>query len=560
MTIPRLELLACVLGVRLAKYVVEALSLDEIEKHYWSDSTTALSWIKRNDQWGTFVGNSVREICALSEENQWSYVPSQLNPADITSRGCTPHHILKNSWWEGSNWLKNPKDSWPRLEIKPNEALISSEIRKKTVVLNVSVSTDTSKWYEKYSKFSAIVRILAWVLRFIRRCQAKSVNRAKFLSATELKDSKNTLSLLVQRESFSQTGDVINGLSVVRDEIGLIRVKTKILARDDEFGFKYPILLPSKHHIVQSLVLEYHKKNSHAGVQMLMSMIREEYWIISARQTIRSIIKKCITCKRFTTKSPSTIPIHLPLDRVRDARTFEVTEIDLCGPLILRKRTKAWVVLFTCAVYRAIHLEIVTSLSADCCSLALRRFIARRGRPTVIYSDNGTNFIGVSGALNQIEWQKIAALETLNPINWKFISPNRSMVGGWWERLIRIVKNLLVRVLDVKEIGTADLDHLDRNKLVKRERIAKNCVNNSDERFRKEYLGQLVQKAGTSDKIFKVGEVVLVGSENQKRLNWPLAVIEELYPGRDGHVRVVKVKTPLGHLVRPVQKIYPSRS
>ncbi|XP_035232679.1 uncharacterized protein LOC118204473 [Stegodyphus dumicola] len=261
--------------------------------------------------------------------------------------------------------------------------------------------------------------------------------------------------------------------------------------------------------------------------------------------------------QRFTTKSPSTIPIHLPLDRVRDARTFEVTGIDLCGPLILRKRTKAWVVLFTCAVYRAIHLEIVTSLSADCCALALRRFIARRGRPTVIYSDNGTNFIGVPCALNQIEWQKIAALETLNPINWKFIPPT----AVWWERLIRIVKNRLVRVLgqssvtykellcdaeatannrpltyisndadelrpltpsnflqDVKEIGTADLDHLDRNKLAKK---------------------------------------VLVGSENQKRLNWPLAVIEELYPGRDGHVRVVKVKTPLGHLVRPVQKIYP---
>ncbi|XP_035228052.1 uncharacterized protein LOC118200221 [Stegodyphus dumicola] len=177
--------------------------------------------------------------------------------------------------------------------------------------------------------------------------------------------------------------------------------------------------------------------------------------------------------------------------------------------------------------------------------------------PTVIYSDNGTNFIGVSGALNQIEWQKIAALETLNPINWKFIPPTAAWWGGWWERLIRIVKNLLVRVLDVKETGTANLHHLDRKKLVKRESYCQELREQFRQQFRKEYLGQLVQKAGTSDKIFKVGEVVLVGSENQKRLNRPLAVIEELYPGRDGHVRVVKVKTPLGHLIRPVQKIYP---
>ncbi|XP_035223585.1 uncharacterized protein LOC118196271 [Stegodyphus dumicola] len=199
-------------------------------------------------------------------------------------------------------------------------------------------------------------------------------------------------------------------------------------------------------------------------------------------------------------------------------------------------------------------------------ALALRRFIARRGRPTIIYSDNGTNFIGVSSALNQIEWQKIAALETLNPINWKFIPPTAAWWGGWWERLIRIVKNILVRVLgkssvtyeelltvlcdaeatvnnrpltyisndadelrpltpsnflqDVKEFGTADLDHLDRNKLVKRERYCQELHEQFRRRFRKEYLGQLVQNAGTSDKIFKVGEVVLVGSENQKRLNW----------------------------------------
>ncbi|XP_035220808.1 uncharacterized protein LOC118193777 [Stegodyphus dumicola] len=188
----------------------------------------------------------------------------------------------------------------------------------------------------------------------------------------------------------------------------------------------------------------------------------------------------------------------------------------------------------------------------------------------------------------------------LNPAD---IPSRGSWLGGWLERLIRIVKNLLVRVLgkssvtyeelltvlcdveatvnnrpltyisnaadelrpltpsnflqDVKEIVTADLDHLDRNKLVKRERYCQELREQFRRRFWKEYLGQLVQKAGTSDKIFKVGEVVLVGSENQKRINWPLAVIEELYPGRDGHVRVVKVKTPLGHLVRPVQKIYP---
>lgn len=99
--------------------------------------------------------------------------------------------------------------------------------------------------------------------------------------------------------------------------------------------------------------------------------------------------------QNIQSKGLSTVSIHLPLDRVRDARVFEMG-IELCGSPIIRNKTKIWVVLFTCEVYRAVHLELTTAISTESFLLALRRFIPRRGCPSVIYRDNETNFTGTS--------------------------------------------------------------------------------------------------------------------------------------------------------------------
>lgn len=602
-TIPRLELMACVLGARLSKYVTEALSMECNPKYFWTDSTTALSWIKRNNVWGTFVGNRVREICTVTNETQWYYVPTNLNPADLPSRGSSSARFIESHWIYGPVWLKGPRESWPTIVAEPNENLVSLELKKgSNLNCNFNVNSEP-KWYERYSEFSKIVKILGWVKRFVSKCRKQEVVKEQFLNAMEIQKSRNALLLLVQRENFPANADSINGLSTERDESGLIRVKTKIVERDDEYAFRYPILLPPKHFIVETLVREYHLKNSHVGVQALTIMLREEYWILSARRTVRSVVRRCVRCKRFTSKPPETVPIHLPLDRVRDAYTFEVTGIDLCGPLLLRNKTKTWVVLFTCAVYRCVHLELVSAISTEYFIQALRRFIARRGRPSVIYSDNGTNFVGTSSALRKVDWERVASNDTLHPINWKFIPPSAAWWGGWWERLIRTTKELLVRVLgqasvnyeelltilcdaeavinsrpltyisndiedlspltpsmfmqDIKIAGTADLDAIDGNKLLVRQQRCQELREQLRNRFRKEYLAQLVQRHSQSSGNVQVGDIVLVGAENIKRINWPIARVQELCKGRDGRVRVVKVKTHNGILTRPVRKLYP---
>ena len=123
---------------------------------------------------------------------------------------------------------------------------------------------------------------------------------------------------------------------------------------------------------------------------------------------IRSIIIRCIDCQRYDAKHCETDCAPLPFNRVRDAAVFEVIGVDFAGPVYLKGKIKAWICLFTCAVFRAVHLELVTSLSTASFLMTFRRFIARRGRPSVVYSDNGSNFVGMDNALKKFNIIKIA--------------------------------------------------------------------------------------------------------------------------------------------------------
>ena len=396
----------------------------------------------------------------------------------------------------------------------------------------------------------------------------------------------------------------IKNMQTFRGSDGLLRVKSRISNRKDLENFRYPILLPNKNEIVKRLIMERHIELQHAGLQTLISNLREDYWIVKCRRTIRQVIRTCIICKRFSSRPLETVTIPLPEDRVRDAAVFEVAGVDLCGPLFLKDERKSWIVLFTCAIYRAVHLELVSSLTTDCFILALRRFISRRGRPNTIYSDNGKNLIGASNALNTLDWKKITEFSVVKKIEWKFNPPSAPWWGGFWERLIGVLKNVLRRVLgkaclkeeelttvlcdaeslinsrpltylsedpedlsaltpamflrEITESGVPDLDLIDSQKLRKRFIYRVKLRQDLRNRFRNEYLGLLkCYVKSPKESSIVVGDLVLVGDNNVKRINWPLAKVVRTIPGRDGKVRVVEVKTQSGTILRPIQRIYP---
>ncbi|GFX29923.1 integrase catalytic domain-containing protein [Trichonephila clavipes] len=218
-------------------------------------------------------------------------------------------------------------------------------------------------------------------------------------------------------------------------------------------NFRLPIILPSNHPVVKALIICKHVHLSHAGIQMLMYTLRESFWILKGRKTIKEVIKTFIIYKRFNAKPISVSEGLLPHDRVRDAAVFEIIGLYLAGPLIRKNGEKNWILILTCAVYRAIHLELFTSVSTESYLIGLRRFIARRGRPSVIYSDNGTNFKGAYQLYQKVNLEKLKNLEEQNPISWKFIPPQVHWWGDFWERLIGPVKRTK------KNTGKTSLNH-----------------------------------------------------------------------------------------------------
>ncbi|GFX86553.1 integrase catalytic domain-containing protein [Trichonephila clavipes] len=172
LSIPRLELMACDVGIRLVNSVMKALNFPNLKITFWSDSTTALWWIKEQGNWSVFVSNRVKEIRLLTKTHSWKHVPGNMNPADLLSRGCSPYKLLKSKWWEGPAWLKENSENWPTGEIidQPSEIDVK---RRKIKIVNIDLANDAPLlWHlHNISNYSKMIKVFGWILRFINNCR-----------------------------------------------------------------------------------------------------------------------------------------------------------------------------------------------------------------------------------------------------------------------------------------------------------------------------------------------------------------------------------------------------
>ena len=127
----------------------------------------------------------------------------------------------------------------------------------------------------------------------------------------------------------------------------------------------------------------------------MVTTLRDNYWILGLRRLAKTVKRRCIACQRQDSRAEEQPVPPLPELRVKEATPFSVVGIDHAGPLYCSdfQGKKFYILLFTCAVVRAVHLELVESLNLKDCVCAIRRFIARRGMPSVIWSDNAKTFI-----------------------------------------------------------------------------------------------------------------------------------------------------------------------
>ncbi|OXA41549.1 uncharacterized protein LOC110860058 [Folsomia candida] len=354
-TIPRLELMGCLIGVRLANTVKNALGYEDVKSYFWSDSTTALQWIRRDEIWNTFVGNRIKEINKNSNKEDWRHCPGKQNPADLPSRGCSPTELLNSKWWEGPAWLKLSKEAWPPIkEEGVVEALVQEEKKKSNLTL---ISRHDSPLFStKFASYQKNVRVLAYILRFVGKGAVKKPY-PKFMTPPELRFAEVILIRVLQRQYFPDAKKVQPRVILMEDN--LLHVRTKLEYSDDSDGFRFPMLLPAKCQLVQELIREMHRFHGHGGVQFTVGKLREKYWIQQARKTVTQAIRGCANCRRFDAKPFQVNPVALPEKRVTVGEVFSTTGVDLAGPLYLNDGKKCWIVLYTCAVYRCVELDIV---------------------------------------------------------------------------------------------------------------------------------------------------------------------------------------------------------
>ena len=261
--------------------------------------------------------------------------------------------------------------------------------------------------------------------------------------------------------------------------------------------------------------------------------------------------------------------------------------------------------MFTCMVTRAVHIEVAHELSADSFLMAFHRFVARRGKPSVVYSDNGTNFTAAEKELQEevaaINNERVEQDMLVEAIEWHFLPPYAPHMGGVWERLVKSVKTTLQalvadrlltdeellsylaeveKVLNDRPLTKMGSDPRDEvpitpsdllllrgnssrpaiasdNPLRKRWATVQDLANRFYERFTREYLPTLQGRSKWVKERpqLRVGDIVLVMDDDTKRGRWPLGLVVEIVESHDGRVRSARVKTGNNVRLRPADRL-----
>ena len=197
-----------------------------------------------------------------------------------------------------------------------------------------------------------------------------------------------------------------------------------------------------------------------------MAAVRSLFWIPVLRKLTKSVIQNCYGCKRFrATHYPNPKPGLLPRDRTEQALPFEIVGTDYAGPLYYKstgkKELKAYILLFSYSVSRAVHLELVSNLSTNEFIRSVKRLISRRGKPNVIYSDNAKTFKAGAKWLNSINRdEQFHDFLIKEKIIWKFNLSRAPWWGGQYERLIGLTKQSLYKSIGKSLLTWSELEEV----------------------------------------------------------------------------------------------------
>ncbi|KAK3104599.1 hypothetical protein FSP39_005889 [Pinctada imbricata] len=394
-TIPRLELCAAVLATELAQTITKQLDLDANCFKYYTDSKVVLGYLNnRTRRFYNYVCNRVSIILKRSKSDQWSYVSTQNNPADIGTRcSATVETLSQSMWLNGPPQLltADSVDSSTYPLIDPNT---DKEVRPIISVMKTKVDQSIVDRFERFSTWKRLIQAESRLRSICKLWIAKVRKTPITLKAVdedleaELHIIRNIqacayddeIGLIPEKKPLPATSNII-ALYPVLDDRGILRVGGRLSNAPLSIDERHPIILPGKSHVAKLIVTHLHEKGYHQGRLLTEGAVRSKgYWIVGS-----------------------------------------------------------------------IHIEVIEEMSSSSFINALRRFISLRGPVKEIRSDRGTNFIG---ALDDIKAEAIFTEK--GPVHnflrehgivWIFNPPHSSHRGGSWERMIRISHKILDSML-----------------------------------------------------------------------------------------------------------------
>ena len=621
MSIPRLELSAATVSVKLDIMLRRELAIKIDESVFWSDSQIVIAYINNESRrFNTFVANRLAVIHSASMASQWKYVKSEDNPGDDISRGKTSEELVSNErWLNGPEFLQHkdynvvqPEIALPCDDI---EVKVSNSEKSRLQVLACDVVEDSiHQLIVRCSSWNILRRRIAILIKFVEFVKTKAV-KSKVITVKELEEASSAVIRYAQHLHYSeeltsiQRGKRVKKVSSIYQLEPLLS-ETGELCTGGRTG-QHQVIVPKSHHIAKLLVEHYHAAG-HCGREYVVAQLRERYWIVGIRSIVRSVLKQCYRCKINHEPAAKQRMSDLPKERIRaDEPPFSYVGVDYFGPYLVkraRSTVKRYGCVFVCLNSKAIHIEVAHSLDTDSCINAIERFISRRGRPIVIYSDNGTNFVGADRelreSLQEFDQDKIDRQLSGKNIQWKFNPPSASHMGGIWERQIRSIRRVLAGVikeqsLDDEKLSTLmcivesilnnrpltmvssdinDLEALTPNHILlmrSNAAVSRGVFGDHDNYTRRrwrqvQYLADLFWKRWIREYLpnlqlrskwiepspnMNIGDLVLVVDNNVPRCHWNLGRITEVVPGRDNNIRIVKVKTKSGVYLRPIHKL-----
>ena len=461
-SISRLELAACVMGIRLAHAVMDVYSIKPEECVFWTDSMVSLHWIMTPAKaFKAFVAHRIGEIQTHTEPRQWRHVPTKENPADIGTRKISALELKESTlWWKGPEWLLKPPEEWPQRQVTP-VVVDDKEIKQQTFHY-VSLSGRTMKAKEclsvnvpeerktrglslidpertsvglRWDGLQKLLRRLAYVIRFCRGARKGARLKSLELSPNEIKVARIRLIRLSQKHDFPTEVEALQKLleegkqadlttcqeakkSRIRqfapfmDKREVIRSRGR-LERTEFYGYDktFPVILDRTSGLARLLVEKAHYEVGHpVGHNAVKARIQAHYVVLGLGVLVEALKKRCYICQLRNNKPLQQLQASLPISRLgQQMRPFADTGIDYAGPFELKMgrakaRKKVYVLVLTCMAIRAVHFEPTGGMETTDVFNAISRFVDIRGIPETITSDNQTSFVKMNKDLQ--EWVK----------------------------------------------------------------------------------------------------------------------------------------------------------